>query len=54
LDNSKRLGIYEIQGLIGRGGMGEVYAARLEKQLTPQINVVLNWFEELQKRVPLR
>ncbi len=40
---------YKVLEKIGQGGMGEVYLAedsRLDR------NVVLNWFEELKRRVP--
>jgi hypothetical protein len=42
LATGTRIGTYEVVALIGAGGMAPV----------TQINVVLNWAEELKRRVP--
>ena len=47
LNRGTKLGTYEITSHIGSGGMeGQ------ETTSATQINVVLNWFEELKRRVP--
>ena len=48
MKSGTQLGHYTILAAIGKGGMGEVWRSRCPAQ----INVVLNWFEELTARVP--
>ena len=48
MKSGTQLGHYTILAAIGKGGMGEVWHPRCPAQ----INVVLNWFEELTARVP--
>jgi len=58
LEIGTRVGVYEVVEKIGQGGMGDVYRAQdtnlgRESGRLNQINIVLNWFEELNERVPV-
>ena len=61
LQIGQQIGSNEITLLIGKGRMGEVYRARDSQTQArcghqgpaPQIEVVLNWLEELKQRVPI-
>jgi hypothetical protein len=60
LDVGSRLGPYEIVAQIGVGGMGEdgetfvMVDAGEESGAATQINVLLDWFEELRRLVPAK
>jgi serine/threonine protein kinase len=50
-----RVGAYEITGILGAGGMGEVYRAtdkNLDRQVAVKIVVIQNFREELRRLVP--
>jgi hypothetical protein len=56
LVSGARLGRFELAGLLGVGGMAEVYRARdtiLQREVALKINIVLNWFEELRRLAPV-
>jgi serine/threonine protein kinase len=49
------VGAYEITGILGAGGMGEVYRAtdkNLDRQVAVKIVVIQNFREELRRLVP--
>ena len=53
LEAGTRLGIYEIIALIGAGGMGRFLMGVQSEPETQEFRVVLNWFDELKRLVPV-